>query len=76
MAFFGLLALLVALPQGAALAEEAVESWGTMSTVLVTTGNLGTGPSKSGEATADPSQAKITKEQAIAKANTTLTSVC
>lgn len=66
LAFLGLVALSVALPQGAALAEEATTSTST-TTTIVNTGNLGTDPSKQGEAVADSSRAKITKEQAIAK---------
>ncbi len=67
MAFISLIALSLALPQGAALAKEAGISSLSTSTVIISSTNLGTGPSKSGETAADPSNAKITKEQAIAK---------
>ncbi len=67
LAFLGLVALSVVMPQGAVLAEEAAASSSTTTTVIVNTGNMGTGASKPGEAAADPSRAKITKEQAIAK---------
>lgn len=74
LAFIGLITLSVALPQGAVFADGG-EHGGTVSgsssawstTVVAESGNLGTGPSQSGEAAADPANAKITKEQAIAK---------
>lgn len=67
LAFVGLVALSVALPQGAAFAEEVAASSTSTTTVVVDSGNAGTGSSKSGNRAADPSKAKITKELAIAK---------
>ncbi|MBW4840645.1 MAG: hypothetical protein KZY74_14725, partial [Paenibacillaceae bacterium] len=67
LAFLGLIALSVALPQGAAFAEDVAASSTSTTTVVVDSGNAGTGSSKSGNTAADPSKAKITKDQAIAK---------
>lgn len=66
LAFVGLVALTVTLPQGAAFAADAAASSST-TTVIAESGPLGTGPAKAGATAADPSKAKITKEQAIAK---------
>ncbi len=67
MAFVGLIALSVALPQGAAFADDAAATSTSTTAVVVDSGNLGTGSSQSGDTATDPSKAKITKEQAIAK---------
>lgn len=66
LAFVGLVALSVTLPQGAAFAADAAASSST-TTVIAESGPLGTEPAKAGATVADPSKAKITKEQAIAK---------
>ncbi|MGG6311713.1 YcdB/YcdC domain-containing protein [Paenibacillus macerans] len=69
MAFIGLIALSVALPQGAVFAESGEGGGSASSSTDVVTVNAssGTPQAKPGDVSADPAKAKFTKEQAIAK---------